>query len=466
MYCTILCGGSGTRLWPLSRQNFPKQFLSLYSDKSLLQETFLRMVKIVDKENIFFITNKENYFNVLNQIKNVYINFDKSRIIIEPLSLNTAPSIALVAKYLEEIIKIKPTDPIISLHADAYIENKEKYNKIVKNALAQVDDNIGTIGITPTKPETGFGYIKKGHKVENKNAYYVLEFKEKPDKEKAKQYFDSGEYFWNSGIYIFNIQTLIQEFKKYEPSIFKLLQSNYSDFVEKFNKLSEISIDHAIAEKSNKVIVFEGDFGWRDIGSFDSLAEISTIRQAEANNKNIAQHIPINSNNIFINSTSNRLIATIGVEDLNIIDTNDSILIQKKGQGESVKQIVLKLKEQKSKEIQDSLIVYRPWGRYEVLIDQPNYKVKKITVYPQAKLSLQSHNKRAEHWIIVSGTAKIVNGDKEFSLEQNESTFIPIKTRHRLENEKDSNLEIIEVQTGAYLEEDDIVRYEDIYDRN
>ena len=458
MYSVILCGGSGTRLWPLSRKNFPKQFLCLYSEKSLLQETFLRMLKIMDAKNIFFITNKENYFNVINQIKDIYENFDKSRIITEPASLNTAPCIALAIKYLKEVIKIRETDPIIFLPSDHFIKNDDDYIKLLRFAFAKVEDNIGTIGIIPTKPETGFGYIHKGDSISTSPIpyFYVSEFKEKPNKKTAIRYVESGEYLWNSGMYIFNVQTFAQELNLYAKDIYNLYKTTYEEFLNKFSQLPEISIDHAISEKSKKVIVFEGDFGWSDIGSFDNLDEISKIKSRSIN---------INSENIFIYSTNNRLVTTVGVNDLNIIETKDSILIQKKGMGEDVKRIVNKLKKEKAKEIKSSLIGYRPWGKYEILVNEPKYKVKKITVYPKGKLSLQTHEHRAEHWIVVDGNANIINGDKKIILKENESTFIPVNARHRLENKEEVNLEIIEVQTGNYLEEDDIIRYSDDYGR-
>ncbi len=463
MYSVILCGGSGTRLWPSSRQNFPKQFLQLYSNKSLLQETFLRVGKIVKPENIFFITNKENYFNVLNQIKDVCENFDKSRIIVEPASLNTAPSIALAIKCLEEIVKIKKTDKIIFLPSDHFIKDEDSYIKLLKFAFAKIGDNIGTIGILPTKPETGFGYIRKGDLIFAPpiSCCRVLEFKEKPNKENAIKYVDSKEYLWNSGMYIFDTKTFTQELKMHAQDIYTLFKEGYEEFLNKFSQLSDISIDHAISEKSKKAVVFEGDFGWSDIGSFDSLAEVKN-QKSKINTK----HILFDSENIFIHSANDRLVATIGVNDLNIIETNDAILIQKKGMGENVKNIVSKLKKDKAKELKSSLIGYRPWGKYEILIDSAKYKVKKITVYPNGKLSLQTHKHRAEHWIVVNGSAKIINGDKKIVLKENESTFIPINTLHRLENKEKNNLEIIEVQTGNYLEEDDIVRYDDVYNRN
>lgn len=458
MYSVILCGGSGTRLWPLSRKNFPKQFLALYSDQSLLQETFLRMREIMPAENIFFVTNQENHFNVFNQIKEVEPNFPEKNILAEPASLNTAPAMALAVKYLLEKEKVSPDEPIIFLPSDHYIEKKEVYLGLVKKALANVGKHIGTIGMTPTKPETGYGYIRKGTALGGLNL--VLEFKEKPSQEVAKRYLASGEYVWNAGMYLFSARTFVSELNKYAPEIYQVFSQTYDAFLTNFQKLPSASFDVAISEKSQNLVVFEGDFGWNDIGSFDSLAET----MSEKNMAN-GRQIQIDSKNVFVHSESGRLVATLGVEDLIIVENNDSILIQKRGRSEDVKKIVEVLKEKEFKELEHNLLVHRPWGKYEVLIEKPAHKVKKITVYPGAKLSLQSHYHRAEHWIVVKGTAKIVNGEKEVVLNENESTFIPKLTRHRLENPGKINLEIIEVQTGDYLEEDDILRFDDQYNR-
>lgn len=459
MYSIILCGGSGTRLWPLSRKNFPKQFLKLYSDKSLLQETFLRMKEVVPETNIYFVTNGDNYYNVLNQIREIYPDFLESQVLKEPKSLNNMPALALAAKYLKDVIKIDETAPIIEVHSDHYIGNRPAYAKIAKNALSKIGDNIGTIGIVPTKPDTSFGYIKKG---ENLGDYYKVEtFKEKPDKKTAEEFFASGEYLWNAGMYLFNIKTLADEMKNHAPEFYSLFEKDYDTFLKDFQNLPAIAIDYAIAEKSNKLITFEGDFDWSDVGSFDVLAEILG-RKKDENPK----HVSIDSKNVFAYSVNDGLIVTSGLEDVIVIENNDSILVQKMGESnDGVKKVVEYLKEKNYPELSDNVIGYRPWGKYEVLIDEDNHKVKKITVYPGAKLSLQSHNRRAEHWVVVKGTAEIVHGEDLLTLEENESTFIPVGTKHRLGNPGKTNLEIIEVQTGDYLEEDDIVRYEDVYKR-
>jgi mannose-1-phosphate guanylyltransferase/mannose-6-phosphate isomerase len=457
MYTLILCGGSGTRLWPLSRKNYPKQFLNLYNDKSLLQETFLRSRELTSLDKIFFITNKANYFNVLNQVKQLVPDFDSTQIIIEPASLNTMPAITLGVKHLAEKGGAGLDEPILIMPSDHYIGKPEEYFQVARLASEKLSKYIGTIGITPTKPETGYGYIKKGEK---KDGYFLVEkFVEKPDRSTAENYLASGQYVWNSGMYIFTPRTLARELSLYAPDFYNLLQEDYEIFLERFFELPNISIDFAVSEKSDKIIAFEGDFGWSDIGSFDSLAEI-------LNGKSNANLLNINSENIFAFSSGQKMIVASGVKDLIIVESRDSILIQKKGESENVKKVVEHLEKNGMKEIEHNLIVHRPWGTYEILIEQPNNKAKKITVYPGAKLSLQSHYHRAEHWIVIKGTAKIYNKDREIILGENESTFISATSKHRLENPGKINLEIIEVQTGNYLEEDDIVRYDDVYNRD
>lgn len=419
------------------------------------------MKEIMSNDHILFVTNNDGFYNVLNQIREIDKDFDQDQILIEPASLNTAPAIALAVKHIEENLKADPKDPIIFLPADHFIGNRDAYLAVVKNAMSQAGGYIKTIGIAPTKPETGYGYIRKGRKSVKEDFFEVLEFKEKPDKETAEEYLRSKKYSWNSGMYLFNTKTFSEELSLYSPEIYGVFAQGFSTLVKKFEELPSISMDYAISEKSKKVLVFEGEFGWNDIGSFDSIAE------SFQNDQN-PRHINIDSKNIYVHTDSNRLVATLGVEDLNIIETADSILIQKRGRGEDVKKVIECLKERSAKELTHNLLVHRPWGKYEVLIDDPRHKVKRITVYPGAKLSLQAHYHRVEHWVVVCGIAKIVNGDQDAPvfLKENESTFIPSNTLHRLENPGKINLEIIEVQTGSYLEEDDIIRYDDIYKRS
>jgi mannose-1-phosphate guanylyltransferase/mannose-6-phosphate isomerase len=422
-----------------------------------LQETYLRLKDTVLKEKIFFVTNEENFFNVFNQIRELEKDFKKDNIIIEPKSLNTAPAIALALKYLKENTKITEDESILILPSDHHIKDKNSFLDILKVAVKNIKDKIGIVGISPKKAETGYGYIKKSEKI---NEYFkVGAFEEKPDKERAKKYLASGDYLWNSGIYIFNLKTFERELKEHSKDIFEYFEKSYNELLNNFEKMPSVSIDCAISEKSENMIVFEGDFGWSDLGSFDALSD------AFLNKENNKKYLGVNSSNVFTHSTSGYLIATSGVKDLIIIENNDSILVQKKGESENVKNITEILKEKNYDEIEHNVIVHRPWGKYQVLVDLPTYKVKKITVYPGAKLSLQSHHHRSEHWVVVRGMAKVVNGEKEFELQENESTYIPVLNKHRLSNPGELDLEIVEVQTGTYMGEDDIVRYDDIYER-
>lgn len=342
MYAIILCGGSGTRLWPLSRRNYPKQFLRLYGDHSLLQETYLRARKLMEKDRIFFITNKSGYANVLQQIQEIEPSFEPAQIVIEPASLSTAPALACAVKYILEHKGAKPEEKIVFLPADHYIRDTEEYIALLETAFEELGDHIGTIGIQPTKPETGYGYIRKG--VKQNNYFAVAEFCEKPPLDKAKAYLESGEYVWNSGIYLFTAKTFLEEIEKYAPEIFALFQKDWEAFLDGFQALPAISIDNAVSEKSDRVIVFEGNFGWSDIGSFDSLAELD-------NADFMTRHISIDSKGVFVHSENDRLITTIGLEDVAVIEAGDSILVYKRGRAEEVKKIVEKLKESEAKEV-------------------------------------------------------------------------------------------------------------------
>lgn len=453
MYSVILCGGSGTRLWPLSRKNLPKQFLKLYGDKSLLQHTFNRAQKIMPLEHIFIIVNNEHYFNALDQIKEIAKEFKPENIIIEPASLNTAPAITLAVKYLTEVAKVSLDEPIIVLPADHYITEEDHFAHLITMATVILKDNWGTIGIEPTTPETGYGYIKKGH---HHGAYFeVAEFKEKPTVEVAMEYVSSHEYLWNSGIYLFSLNSFVRELYAHAPQLYQTLVLGYQEFLEKFSSLPNISIDNAVSEKSQNMVVFPGNFAWSDLGSFDNLAEVNS--QVVDNN---TQHLNVNSENIYIHSAKNRLIATVGVKDLIIIDSNDSLLIQQRGHSGEMRQVVDILKQRQMKELEQSLLVYRSWGNYEILIAQPGYSVRKITLYPDKAFGLQAHWHRSEHWVIIKGTGLAFKDGQESFLKENESIFIPPLAKHYLKNVGRINLEIIEIQTGSYLGEDDIVRFE------
>lgn len=343
MYSVILCGGSGTRLWPMSRKNFPKQFLKLLGEKSLLQETYARVREMMPSENIYFVTNQDNLENVLSQIREQEKEFPENQIIIEPAARNTAGAIALAMKYLAENIKIGEEELVLFLPSDHYIGDRAAYVRTIKQALATQGDFIGTIGIVPTKLETCYGYIRKGEEKEG-GFFTVLEFKEKPDVKTAEKYIASGEYLWNSGMYFFNTRTFFQELEAYAPEVATFFQDDFSTVLTKYPLVPAIAIDYAISEKSKKVIMFPGDFGWSDIGSFDKLADI--VGQNPS-----TRQIGVDSKNVYTFGTENRLIATIGMEDIIIVETEGSILICKRGHSEDVKKVVEKLKESNPEEL-------------------------------------------------------------------------------------------------------------------
>lgn len=459
MIIAVLCGGSGTRLWPLSRELMPKQFVSLI-DESLFQQTILRNLPFSD--NFCIVTNDKHYFLALDEIEKINSKANISNVkfnyILESVSKNTAAALLFVA------LNANRSDIILALPSDHIIKNTESYNKAILEAkeLAK-NDNIVVFGIKPTSINTGYGYIKDG-----KNG---VEFFEKPDKDKAKQYIESKEYYWNSGMFCFRAGVLIDEFKLYKPDLFSQCnialdsatrQNNFQFLKEKdCIDIEEISIDYAIMEKSKKLKLVKGDFIWNDVGSFDALKD--EYPKDSNNNASNTDLMSIDSTNNFI--LSNKLTATIGVNDLIIVDTTDSLLIAKAGESQKIKDIVKILKSNNSPLTQIHSTAYRPWGSYSILLDAQNYKIKKIVVKPKKRLSLQKHFHRSEHWVVVSGSAIVTLGDKEFFLKANESTYIPMGQIHRLENPGKIDLVMIEVQVGQYLGEDDIVRLEDDFNR-
>jgi mannose-1-phosphate guanylyltransferase/mannose-6-phosphate isomerase len=464
----IMAGGKGSRLWPLSRELYPKQFLTVSGELSMLQQTVARLTGMEHSAPLL-ICNEEHRFIAAEQLR--LGGFSHSGIILEPVGRNTAPAIALAAlQALKNAEQDK--DPILLvLAADHLIEDTSAFQTSVSKALPFAKaGKLVTFGIVPTIPETGYGYIKAGES--QGDAFSVTQFVEKPDLNTAQDYLASGDYYWNSGMFLFKASRYLEELKKHSPEILLACEQSMEestpdmDFVrvniEAFQRCPDDSIDYAVMEKTDSSMVIPMDAGWSDVGSWSALWEVS--KKDENNNVIIGDVISVNSANNYLHS-NNKLIAVVGIDNLVVVETKDAILVAHKEQVQDVKTIVNHLKAIGRTEHKIHREVYRPWGKYDSLDIGNRDQVKRITVKPGGKLSIQMHHHRAEHWIVVSGTAKVTNGDKTILLTENESTYIPIGQVHALENPGVLPLELIEVQSGSYLGEDDIVRFEDRYGR-
>ena len=462
----ILAGGGGVRLWPLSREFYPKQFINLVNDTSLFQDTIMRLPD--ELYSPLVICNEEHRFIVAEQLRQ--INSSNKGIILEPIGKNTAPAIAIAAMNLLN----EREDPIlIVLSTDHLIDNNQKFLKTIRIARKIAEQGkMVAIGVQPNKPEIGYGYIEVDNS--EKNEYYnIISFTEKPNLKAAKKYLNSGNHYWNSGIFIFKASVYLNELKKYEPEIFTICKKSCVnppkdlDFIrldnEEFYKCPNKSIDYAVMEKTNNGVVVPFDGSWSDIGSWEALWN-SKVKDSN-NNVSEGDVVLKKVQNSYIHS-SNRLIVVNDISDLIIIDTQDALLVSSKKSSQDIKNIVQNLKKDNRSELNNHRKVYRPWGYYDSIDTGKGFQVKRIFVNPGAKLSLQKHKKRSEHWVIVKGIALITCGKKVFQLNENQSTYIPKEEIHRLENKSDSPLEIIEIQTGDYLGEDDIIRLEDDYHRN
>jgi len=463
----ILSGGSGTRLWPLSRKQYPKQYLPLVSDNTMLQETILRLSGLDNLAEPIIICNEEHRFIVAEQCQQIDIK--NPMILLEPIGRNTAPAIAAAAFQVQ---KISEDSILLVLSADHIIKDVNEFHKAIDIAFKQAQQGkLATFGIVPTEANTGYGYIKSAIN-EIDGAYQVEEFVEKPDAKTAKSYIEQGNYLWNSGMFMFQTSTLINELSEYSPniviSVIDAVRKSKQDldFIrldeKSFKSSPSDSIDYALMEKSNNVVVVPLDAQWSDVGSWSALYDIGE----KDNNGNVINGdvITIDTKNTYIGA-NHHMVTTLGVENLIVVDTPDATFIATQDKAHEVKAIVGSLQSDIRDEGDAHRKVYRPWGWYDSIEHGSNFQVKRLHVNPGEKLSLQMHHKRAEHWVVVSGVATVTNGNQELTLTKGQSTYIPLKTTHCLENKTDEPLEIIEVQSGEYLGEDDIVRFDDIYGR-
>ncbi|TOH06425.1 mannose-1-phosphate guanylyltransferase/mannose-6-phosphate isomerase [Vibrio parahaemolyticus] len=460
-----MAGGTGSRLWPMSRALHPKQFLRLTSEYSMLQETALRVGGVTQQNNIV-ICNEDHRFLAAEQLREI----DRlGNIILEPVGKNTAPAIALAAFQLSQ------TDPealMLVLAADHVIQDRLAFEKSVLVAqLAAEKGKMVTFGIVPTHAETGYGYIRRGGKVDE--GFEVEQFVEKPSKELALQYVDAGDYYWNSGMFMFKASRYLEELKLHRPDIYSVCEQAMKtttgdlDFTriseDIFNECPSDSIDYAVMEKTQDAVVIPLDAQWSDVGAWSALWDIS--EKDSAGNVLKGDVIVHNSTNSYFNAEQ-KMIAAVGVDNLVVIETKDAVLVANKDQVQDVKEIVEHLKSNGRTEHHIHREVYRPWGKYDSIDYGERDQVKRITVNPGEKLSIQMHHHRSEHWIVVAGTAKVTNGEQTILVSEDQSTYIPLGTIHALENPGKIPLEMIEVQTGSYLGEDDIVRFEDRYGRS
>jgi mannose-1-phosphate guanylyltransferase/mannose-6-phosphate isomerase len=465
----ILSGGSGTRLWPLSREHYPKQLLALAGELTMLQETAVRLDGAAEQAPALIVCNEEHRFLVAEQLRQ--IDRLPQDILLEPFGRNTAPALTLAAL---AVTAREPGAIMLVMPADHVIRDRVAFHAAVqKGRVEALAGRLVTIGIVPIQPETGYGYIRKGPMLASGGAYQIGHFVEKPDAATARAYMESGEYLWNSGIFMMAAAHWLEEIRRFRPDIADACMTAWQegkrdmDFFridkDAFSHCPGESIDYAVMEKTDNAVVIPLDAGWSDIGAWSSLWEVSQ-HDADGNMQQ-GDVMAIHTRNALL-IAQHRFVAAVGLEDVIVVETADAVLVAHKDHAQEVKTVVAELKKRKRTEHLMHRRVYRPWGHYEGIDMGERFQVKRITVNPGAALSLQMHHHRAEHWVVVKGTARVTRGDEVFFVTENESTFIPLGTRHRLENPGAIPLEIIEVQSGSYLGEDDIVRFEDRYNRD
>jgi len=470
MICAvILAGGKGTRFWPLSRENCPKQMLHIVGEDTLLRQTIKRLNGFIPLDNVWIITTDILAQDIRFHLKSVGKGAEKIRYIIEPSGRNTAPAVALAAITLnklssDSVMVVMPSDHIVR-------DTKQFQDKLQLAIEAAQEGYLVTFGIVPTRPETVYGYIRSGRPFKDSadGIFHAEGFFEKPDLKNAETFLQQGSYYWNSGIFVWKAAKILKEIESHLPSLYRGLQRigelndlRNETLKELYSSLESISIDHGVMEKSRDVLVIPADFGWCDLGNWTALGDV--LERDEQGNILQGNPIDIGSENCTV-IACDRVLATIGLKDMVVIDTADATLVSSKKMVHEVRKVVETLKRNNREEHLVHRTVERPWGSYTVLEKGDRYKIKRIVVHPKARLSLQIHQHRSEHWVVVSGTARVTKGEEVFDVHSNESTFIPIAVKHRLENPGLIPLQIIEVQNGDYVDEDDIERFDDEYGR-
>lgn len=454
MKAVILAGGSGTRLWPLSRKNYPKQFLKIGGEDSLLQATARRLLKAVPPGDLVFMTNRDYEFHVRDDIGEVFGDDAARHVVLEPCSRNTAPALALAAAYCLDEMECSPDEVLFISPSDHVIRPDDEFVTYVRRAAeAAAAGHIVTFGIQPLGPETGYGYIKTGAGAGN-GVLKVEGFKEKPDRATAYEYLGTGDYLWNSGMFAFQAGVFMEELARHAPEIHAIASRGYREAVASFESMPDISVDFAVMENSERVVTLPMEIYWNDVGSWDSFFDV--MERDEHGNLPVGDVLCLETRDTLVMSDK-RLIATVGLRDLLVVETDDAILIARRGDAQEVKNVVAELKKRGRNEAESHLTAYRPWGRYTTLEKGPRYRMKRVHVNPGAGLTRQLHHHRSEHWVVVSGTARILRDGEEIFVHENESCFIPKSTPHLLENPGRVPLEMIEVSIGDYLAEDDIV---------
>ncbi len=467
----ILSGGAGTRLWPVSRRAHPKPFMELIDGETLAEKTLTRAKVVAGNAPVITVTSRDYYFYTRDLYAGMKNSTGEEHFLLEPMGRNTAPAIALAAMCVRDTVHADAS--LLVMPADHLIADIRNFEGSVKEALQLSNEGLlVTFGIHPTHAETGYGYIRQGEALSTNGGYRVAEFVEKPNETTAIQYLESGEYYWNSGMFCFQAGTFLKSLQRYAPDVYEATSRVWEatdktrapiEFpAELFSECPSISVDYAVMERADNTAVVASDFGWSDIGSWQAISEL--YESDAAGNRIRGKAVMVGSTECFVQS-EDRIIAAVGVKNLIIVDTGDAVLVTDRSQAQDVKEVVAQLSKLKHEAVNFHKTVHRPWGSYTVLEDAADCKVKRLVIKPGQVLSLQRHHRRAEHWTVVRGTAKVRLGDDEFILKANQSTYVPTETLHRLENPGDEDIHLIEVQTGDYFGEDDIERLEDIYGR-